>query len=424
MTPRRLLALLTVLALAPPAGAGAQDRDGATPDVFSRYADHVVKIEVAERGSGAKAELGSAFFVTARGHLMTNYHVVAKLIHDPDRYRADLVDGRGRRDSVAVLAVDVVHDLAVLSTRRRGPHLELRAPQLAQGRRLYALGHPRDLGLAIVEGTYNGRLQHTLYERIHFTGSLNPGMSGGPAITGAGVVAGVNVATAGNQVSFLVPVERAAALLRVVTARGYVPPAALLPEVGRQIRAYQDAYIRSLFADSVPTVALGSYRVPTQPAPFFRCWADADRDEDEAYEAVEHLCSTDDFIYVTRDHSSGLVEFDHRLITSDKLNRYRFAALYTAQYRTKDVKLVGGADEVTGFRCRTDDVANGDVTFKTAFCVRRYKKFPGLYDAVVRGAALGHAGTGLVTTLTLSGVSFENALLLTRRYLGSITWIE
>ncbi len=424
MTVLRTFPLLVLAALGLPGAAGAQDPDAATSEVFSRYAAHVVKIEVAERGSGAKAELGSAFFVTTRGHLITNYHVVAKLIHDPDRYRAQLVDAGGSRDSVTVLAVDVVHDLAVLSTRRRGPHFELRAARLAQGRRLYALGHPRDLGLAIVEGTYNGRLQHTLYERIHFTGSLNPGMSGGPAITGAGVVAGVNVATAGNQVSFLVPVERAAALLARVMAPGYEPPDAWLPDVGRQIRSYQDAYVRTLFADSVPTVALGSFRVPTQPAPFFRCWADADRDEDEPYEAVEHLCSTDDFLYVTRDHSSGLVEFDHRLITSDKLNRYRFAALYTAQYRTKDVKLVGGADEVTGFRCRTDDVANGDLTFKTAFCVRRYRKFPGLYDAVVRAAALGHASTGLVTTLTMSGVSFENALLLTRRYLGSIAWIE
>lgn len=401
-----------------------QERDAATTEVFRRYADHVVKIEVAEQGSGAKAELGSAFFVTPRGHLVTNYHVVAKLMHDPDRYRAELVAASGVREPVTVLAVDVVHDLAVLASDRRGPHFSLGPTHLAQGRRLFALGHPRDLGLAIVEGTYNGRLQHTLYERIHFTGSLNPGMSGGPAITGAGVVVGVNVATAGNQVSFLVPVERAAALLAVATARGYTPPAEFLGEIGRQIREYQDAYVRSLFADSVPTVALGAYRVPTQPAAFFRCWADADHDEDAPFEAVEHVCSTDDFIYIARDHSSGLVEFDHRLLTSDKLNRYRFAALYTAQYRAEDVRLVGGEDEVTTFRCRTQDVANGELTFKTALCVRRYRKFPGLYDAVLRAAALGRADTGLVTTLTLSGVSFENALLLTRRYLGSIAWIE
>lgn len=402
----------------------AQSRDAAASDVFRRYADRVVKIEVAERGSGAKAELGSAFYVTGRGHLVTNYHVVAKLIHDPERYRAELVDSRGARDSVTVLAVDVVHDLAVLRSARRTAFFSLGPARVAQGHRLFALGHPRDLGLAIVEGTYNGRLQHTLYERIHFTGSLNPGMSGGPAISGTGQVVGVNVATAGNQVSFLVPADRAAALVATATAAGYVAPAELLPLVGAQIRAYQDTYVQSLFADSVPTVALGAYRVPTQPAGFFRCWADADRDPDAPFEAIEHVCSTDDYIYVTRDHSAGLLEFDHRLITSDRLNRYRFAALYTAQYRFRDLKLVGGEDEVTGFRCEHADVANGVLTFKTALCVRRYRKFPGLYDAVLRAAALGRSGTGLITTLTLSGVSFENALLLSRRYLGSISWIE
>ncbi len=173
-----MIVRLAVLLLA------AQERDAATTDVFRRYSDHVVKIEVAEQSSGAKAELGSAFFVTSRGHLVTNYHVIAKLIHDPDRYRAELVDASGARDSVAVLAVDFVHDLAPLASPRRAPHFSLGPTRLAQGRRLYALGHPRDLGLAIVEGTYNGRLQHTLYERIHFTGSLNPGMSGGELLHG------------------------------------------------------------------------------------------------------------------------------------------------------------------------------------------------------------------------------------------------
>jgi len=411
---------LAALALA---GALVQERDAAASEVFRRYSDHVVKVEISERGSGAKSELGSAFFVTARGHLVTNFHVISKLIHDPDRYRAELVDASGGRTAVTVLDIDVVHDLAVLASGRRAtPHFTLTAVTLAQGRRLFALGHPRDLGLSIVEGTYNGRLQHTLYERIHFTGSLNPGMSGGPAITGAGVVVGVNVATAGNQVSFLVPVERAMALVAKATRQGYEPPKDFLVSVGGQIREYSDHYVRSLFSDSVPTVELGSYRVPTQPAAFFRCWADADRDEDSPFEVVDHTCSTDDYIYLTRDHSSGLVEFDHRLLTSDRLNRYRFSALYTEQYRSNGVGLAGDEDEVTTFRCRTRNVQSGTLTFKTALCLRRYRKFDGLYDAVLRAAALGHADTGLVTTLTMSGVSFENALLLAKRYLGSVTW--
>ena len=51
-----------------------------------------------------------------------------------------------------------------------------------------------DIGLTIVQGSFSGRLQRSLYDRLHFTGSINPGMSGGPALNAQGAVVGVNVA--------------------------------------------------------------------------------------------------------------------------------------------------------------------------------------------------------------------------------------
>jgi hypothetical protein len=54
--------------------------------------------------------------------------------------------------------------------------------------------------------------------------------------------------------------------------------------------------------------------------------------------------------------------------------------------------------------------------------VRRYRKLNGLYDAVLRAAALGNAHSGVVSTLTMSGVSIENVRRLSQRYLESITW--
>jgi len=41
---------------------------------------------------------------------------------------------------------------------------------------------------------------------------------------------------------------------------------------------------------------------------------------------------------------------------------------------------------------------------------------------VIKATALGAGDTGLVTALTLSGVSFENAQRLARRYLERIAW--
>src|ERR671911_3203989 len=161
--------------------ASGQAISASTPEIFRQYSEHVVRIEVVEIGSAAKASIGTGFYATQRGDIVTNYHVISKLIHAPERYKVEITNARGQTGPVSVLGVDVVYDLAVL---RGGPHpkgfLKLESIQVQQGARLYSLGHPRDLGLTIVEGTYNGLLQHTLYPKVHFTGSLNPGMSGGP----------------------------------------------------------------------------------------------------------------------------------------------------------------------------------------------------------------------------------------------------
>ena len=107
-----------------------------------------------------------------------------------------------------IVHVDVVHDLAILSTEIKATDfLTLATQEPAKGDRVYSIGYPYDLGVTVVPGTYNGLIPHSASPRVHFTGSLNPGMSGGPAFNGDDEVIGVNVATSGNQVSFLVPVH-------------------------------------------------------------------------------------------------------------------------------------------------------------------------------------------------------------------------
>lgn len=426
-----LLATIAALGVGRPASAPAQQQDAedepilpsVTAGVFRRFADRVVKIEVVETGSAGKASVGSGFFVGPDGELVTNYHVIADVVHEPDRYRAEAVHHDGQRIPVALVAVDVVHDLAVVrAATSPTSFFGLRETPLEQGARLYSMGHPADLGLSIVEGTYNGPLRHTLYERIHFTGSLNPGMSGGPAITESGRVVGINVATAGNQLSFLVPVQRAAELLAGVSVGG--TPDDLIESIGRQMRDYQDTYLEALFEDSVRTVVIAGYRLPTEPATFFNCWADVTTFDEDPYTIREHHCSTDDYLFISRDHFSGILEIDHELITSDEFGRVRFFSLYSTEFRGAHRALDGSETDVTTFRCRTSNVRQNVLKFRAAFCVRRYRRFEGLYDVVFKLAALGTGRPGLVSTLTMSGVSFENAERLARRYLESIAWIE
>ncbi|HEY7218757.1 MAG TPA: serine protease [Candidatus Binatia bacterium] len=415
--------ILLLIAAPVRSSVAAQPVSATVPEIFKQFSTSVLKVEVVETGSAAKAAVGTGFFANARGHIITNYHVVSKLIHSPDRYRIEVTDEAGGTTQATVLGVDVVYDLAVLrSDRSPKSFLALESNPVEQGTRLYSLGHPRDLGLTIVEGTYNGLLKHTLYPKVHFTGSLNPGMSGGPTMTHAGRVVGVNVATEGEQISFLVPAARAVALL-ARTAKVDSPGAGgFLAEVGQQIYTNQERYLAGLFSAATPSVALGPYSLPTKPADFFRCWADALRRKELPYTAVTHDCSTDDYVFVSSEQSSGIVRFYHQLISTEELNPAQFFTLYSAQVQSGNVAPFGNEEEVTPFRCQTRNVQTQTGKLKAVLCARQYVKLPGLYDAMFRAATLGARNVGLVSTLSLSGASFDNVQALSRRYMESIRW--
>jgi hypothetical protein len=423
-----LIALLAAIMVAvPPQAVSAQQESGdaprsATTTVFARYASRILKIQTVEVGSAAKVSTGTGFFVTADGRMMTNYHVISEWIHEPENHRIEILDADGRPTVAKVLAIDVVSDLAILETGRRTPeHFTLSNVTLLQGERLYSLGHPGDLGLSIVEGTYNGFLQHTLYTKIHFTGSINPGMSGGPTITERGRVVGVNVSTMGNQRSFLVPQERAAALLARVQVAAYTPPDSFLPVVAAQIHAFQNAYLDAMFEGEVATVAVGGFNVPTEPKPIFRCWGNADRDPENLVETLEHWCSTDDDVYIARRQSAGVISLHHEVLRATGVGTRRFTSQF-ARVFGDDNTPSGSENHVTAWRCTTRNVRTAGATMRVAYCLRRLKKLPGLYDAVVKLAALGSGNTGLVSTLTLTGVSAENAERLSARWLELVSW--
>ena len=401
----------------------AQPARATTPEIFKQFSEHVVKIEVVETGSAAKASIGTGFYADGRGRVVTNYHVISKLVHSPERYRIEITDVAGQTMAGTVLGVDVVFDLAVLSTDRQPKgFLTLESKTVEQGTRLYSLGHPRDLGLTIVEGTHNGLLKHTLYPKVHFTGSLNPGMSGGPTLTQGGKVVGINVATEGNQISFLVPAERAMALLEK-TVRVEKPAAAsFLADVGRQIHANQARYLDGMFAANTPRIMLGPYNLPTKPTDFFRCWADAVRRKELPYVSVSHDCSTDDYLFVSSEQSSGIVRFFHQLLSTEELNPLRFFTLYSGQFQAGNAAMFGNEEEVTPFRCQTRNVNAATGKLKAVLCARQYLKLPGLYDAVFKAGTIGARNAGLVSTLSLAGVSFDNVQTISRRYMENLKW--
>ena len=418
------MAHLVACALFLPVPLAAQE-SSTTAAAFRRFAERVVKVEIAEHGAAAKASLGSGFFVDGDGLLVTNYHVVAEVVREPGRYAPRVVNAAGDTLAAELLGIDVVHDLAVLRAGWTPPSwFALSNIEPDQGDRVLSLGHPRDLGLSIVEGTWNGLLRHTLYPKIHFSGSLNPGVSGGPAILPDGRVVGVNVSTEGNEISFLVPVDRVIALVDRVTAQDYARPDSLLSEAASQIRAYQDLYLTGLFEPDVPSVTIGRYRVPTRPASWFKCWGDASREPDEPYERVTHYCGTDDYLYLSEGQWTGVVEVTHEVLSTDELNRFRFYTLYETNFASGSPATWASESEVTEFRCTTRNLEREGTRLRTAICARGFRKLPGLYDVVVRAAALGAPRDGLVTSLQLSGVTWDNATRVARNFLERISWSE
>ena len=399
----------------------------ATHELFERIKRRVAQVRIIERRSGSKSSIGSAFFVDADGHAVTNYHVISSIVNQPEDYTVELM--REGPDAqavpVRVVDVDVVHDLAVIQQLTPVKDwFELAATEPPQGTRLYAMGNPHDLGTTIVEGTYNGLVQDALYDKVHFSGAINPGMSGGPTVTIEGRVVGVNVATLGNQLGFLVPLEHARALVARAREKKESDPAALLAMVGQQLLDNQQRITERLLATPLKTQSLGGYGVPSRWLPFLKCWGDTPLEPENPYTVTRYQCSSEEDIFLSGEHRTGVVTYDHAFVSSDELGALRFAALYSATFGDDS----GGVDatkaDVTNFRCQTHFVQVGSLPVRVALCLRAYKKLPGLYDLALRAATNNASTSGVQTSLDLAGFSADNARALARRYLEAFTWTK
>lgn len=427
MTPRTTLVFASALLGLCASGAQAQETElppappptGEVAVAFNRLRPAIVRIEVQETGADALSAVGSGFFAAPDGRIITNYHVISRLVNEPDRHRVRATTATDTSE-VKVLAVDVVHDLAVLDpgTLKAGLQLSARPTLPEKGERLLAIGHPRDLGLSIVEGTYNGQVERMLTPRLHFTGPLNPGMSGGPAVTASGQLVGVNVATMGEELAFLVPADRVVALL--ARAPSEPPPTdSLLAGMARDVAAYAEMHLASVFATGSRQVNLGQFKAPTEPTPTYQCWGDSREFKDDGYRIVLHQCSTDESIFLSEELSASLMSFKHELVQGKQLSLIRL--LTTAENTFNQTMAFDGNDEqTTRFRCDSRNVRSGKLTFRTEFCARRYRRLPGLYEAVLRATPFNGRGERLVTTLNMSGVPFKLVRQMVERFLLGI----
>ncbi len=103
-----------------------------------------------------------------------------------------------------------------------------------------------DKGFSIVEGTNNGVMKSSDDNNILFSGSLNPGMSGGPTLNDNKEVVGVNVATSGNGLSYLVPAEYLSIILERLKLTGFQADEDIFQRITEQLRSNADKYLQHL----------------------------------------------------------------------------------------------------------------------------------------------------------------------------------
>ena len=416
---RRLSIALPWLALA----TGASGQDAAR--VYEQYATAVAKVELVEARSGAPSAVGTAFFV-APSLLLTNYHVVQELLFRPRAYALRLVPTDGvDAGAVRIVAIDPANDLAVLRVDRvHGSPLSLAPDSIPTGEVLYSIGHPADLRTAVVEGTYNGAVDAAAAALVHFSGSINPGMSGGPTVRATGEVVGINVSTAGNQLSFLIPARVARALLADLPTEEAPDLDAVKREGTRRLLAFQDAFFAPLVAAPLPTTRIGSASLPAGPDAAFDCSAEPHDLEDEPYEMIEYVCFTQDDMLLGPGGGYDLIYMEHMYLASETLNPVAFNALVSEWHSAVLEWEVPVNDDATRYRCERRTLDEGlAAQMVVIFCARAHLSHPGLLDLFVRSTLRGGNGEAVVSTLRSAAISWDNARGLTRRWLEGFQWM-
>lgn len=179
------------------------------------FVDKGLKIE---KGMGyADGVLGSGFFISKDGYVVTNHHVISDCV-DPSyegysRLYIKLADDPDTRIPAKVIGWDKTLDLALLKAEIEAPYVFAlgSSDQLDVGTKVYAIGSPLGLERTLTSGIISAkdRKLFTAGDVFQVDAAVNSGNSGGPLIDENGSVQAIVFAGVQNfqGLNFAIPVE-------------------------------------------------------------------------------------------------------------------------------------------------------------------------------------------------------------------------
>ncbi len=217
--------------------------------------------------------LGSGVIYDAKGHVVTNFHVIERAAEISVLLRD------GREASAKLVGVDRDTDLAVLKIELGNlPVMPIgRSDRLRVGDPVLAIGNPLGLNHTVTQGivsaTGRGRLGVATFENfIQTDAAINFGNSGGALVDGSGRLVGLNSVIAGRQagiegIGFAIPVDLVRGVVDAIlrdgrVVRGWigVVPGNLNPSDAAQFGIPEGAVlVRAVYPNS-PAAAQGVAR--------------------------------------------------------------------------------------------------------------------------------------------------------------------
>ncbi len=185
--------------------AWAEDQRATIPQIIQSAQPTVVMVQV-EDGAGNVLGFGSGFFVSTRGVIATNLHVLEA---EGDTINVKLSNGKIL--PAELIDVDIAHDVATLRVEGSSyPTAKLSSnDNVHVGEQVVAIGHPLGLENTVSTGIISAVRQEDHDTVLQITAPISPGNSGGPLLNLQGEVVGLNTATIleGQNLNFAIPIR-------------------------------------------------------------------------------------------------------------------------------------------------------------------------------------------------------------------------